>query len=153
MKLFTILFLTCFSLFSLSTKADVDPRAGSLAGIVTTSDGKPAAYVNVSLPQINKGATTNEEGRFEIRGIKPGTYRIRVSFAGLKPLESTITITAGATTRQNFTLPESASQLNEVTITGANNANKPLSIGKADIRPLDLPQSVGIVSSQVIQDQ
>src|SRR5436305_15322281 len=100
-KLFTSLLFAFIILFSFTSKADIDPKSGIITGTVKTSDSKPAAYVSVSLPQINKGTTTNDEGYFELRGIKPGTYTIKISFVGLKPLESTITVPAGAITRQN----------------------------------------------------
>ncbi|GAA4100585.1 hypothetical protein GCM10022392_26490 [Mucilaginibacter panaciglaebae] len=56
------------------------------------------------------------------------------------------------TTTVDFVLTESFSTLNEVII-NANRSPRPVSIDKANIRALDLPQSTGTVGHQVIEDQ
>ncbi len=128
-------------------------KHGGVTGTVRTSEGKPAAYVSVSLVEANKGTVTAEDGSYQIRGVEEGTYTLRVSFVGLSPQEKHITVAGGQTTREDFTLNQSAAQLSEVVVTGSNGLTKPVSFGKADIRPLDLPQSVGVVNSTVIADQ
>jgi len=128
-------------------------RTGTISGTILTSDGKPAAFVTVGIPKAGKGATTAEDGTFQIRGVEPGEHVLRVSFVGLKPQEQTITVAAGQATKADFALAESDAQLQEVVVTGSNTINRPASVSKADIAPLDLPQSVGVVSSRVIADQ
>jgi len=126
---------------------------GSIKGSVKTSDGKPAPYVSVGLNRSAKGTTTDEEGNYLLTDIKPGNHTLKVSFVGLQTQEQQVTVTARQQLRHDFTLIESASQLNEVIIVGGNSANKPVSLGKADIRPLDLPQSMGVISNKIIADQ
>ncbi|MBA9076827.1 TonB-dependent receptor [Rufibacter quisquiliarum] len=128
-------------------------KHGGVAGVVRTSEGKPAAYVSVTLVEANKGGMTTEDGSFQIRGVEEGTYTLRVSYVGLQTQEKTVTVTGGQITRVDFTLAESAAQLSEVVVAGYAGLSKPVAFGKADIRPLDLPQSVGIVNSTVIADQ
>ena len=126
---------------------------GTIKGTVKTPDGKPAPFVNVGLKEVNKGTTTNENGYFEIKGIKEGTYSMKVSSVGLSLQEKSVKVVENQVAVQDFVLTESTSQLEEVVITGSNVINKPVSLGKANIRPLDLPQSTGVVSSVVIADQ
>ena len=151
MKYFYTIFL--FINFLLLQTAYAQTGNGSIKGSVKTSDGKPAPYVSVGLNRSAKGTTTDEEGNYLLTDIKPGNHTLKVSFVGLQTQEQQVTVTARQQLRQDFTLIESASQLNEVIIVGGNSANKPVSLGKADIRPLDLPQSMGVISNKIIADQ
>lgn len=144
-----LLMLTCL----LGQSAYAQSNNGSIKGSVKTSDGKPASYVSVGLNHSNKGTTTDEDGNFVLTDVKPGSHTLKVSFVGLQAQEQQVTVIAREQAFQNFTLSESASQLDEVIITGGTSSNKPVSLGKADIKPLDLPQSMGVVSSKIISDQ
>ncbi|TWJ02427.1 iron complex outermembrane receptor protein [Mucilaginibacter frigoritolerans] len=143
----TFLMIICCNI----VKAD-DLASGKISGTVKTSDGQPAAFVTVSVKELNRATSTEADGTYIISSIKPGNYTVVVSFVGTQSQEKRVTVTKSTTTIADFTLTESSSKLNEVII-NANRAPKPVSLDKANIRPLDLPQSTGTVSSQVIEDQ
>jgi iron complex outermembrane receptor protein len=152
-------YLTSIQLFLLMTLAigfawADDTTNGKISGTVTTSDGKPAAMVTVSLPELNRSTITKDDGSFIIGSIKPGTYRLRISFVGTEKQEKNVTVQQGKITLVAFLLKENASQLNEVTV-HFNKPQKaaPLTLDKAGIRALDLPQSTGLVTNQIIEDQ
>jgi iron complex outermembrane receptor protein len=145
-----LLFLSCLLWKEVSYAQSAN---GSIKGRVRTSDGKAAAYVSVGITHSSKGTTTDEDGNYTLTDIKPGSYTLKVSFVGLQTQEQSVTVAAREQIQQNFSLTESASQLNEVIILGGNSINKPVSLGKADIRALDLPQSTGVIQSKVIADQ
>ncbi len=138
----TLLLVASFPLFAQTT--------GSIRGVVKTSDGNPASFVNISLKEIRKGTVTAEDGSYQLRNINEGNYTIRITFVGLQSQDKAIAVKAGQVTGVDFTLAENTSQLTEVEVTGANRV---VSVGKADIAPLDLPQSTGRVSSVVIANQ
>jgi iron complex outermembrane receptor protein len=125
----------------------------TLKGVVKTPDGRPAAYVNVAVKEANRGTVTDEKGFYEIKGLRAGTYLLRVSSVGLHLQERSVSVVEDQVVNENFTLTENASELNEVVVTGSNVINKPVTLGKANIRPLDLPQATAVVSSVVITDQ
>ncbi|SHN20931.1 iron complex outermembrane recepter protein [Mucilaginibacter sp. OK098] len=133
-------------------KADDDLATGKISGIVKTSDGQPAAFVTVSVKELNRTTSTRDDGSFVISNIKPGSYTLVVSFVGTQSQEKPVTVLASKTATVNFTLTENSAKLNEVVIS-ANRTPKPVSLDKANIRALDLPQSTGTVSSRVIEDQ
>ncbi len=143
---YLLIILFC-SNFGISTLAQ--SKSGTLKGMVKTSDGEPAAYVNIGLIGTNKITSSDEEGKYELINIKQGTYTVKVSFVGLSSVEKSIMIEDGKTIVLDFTLSENASQISEVVVS----AKKPISMGKINLKPLDLPQSVGVVSSIVIADQ
>jgi len=132
-------------------KAD-DLTTGKISGTVKTSDGQPAAYVTVSIKELNRATSTKEDGTYIISNINPGKYTLMVSFIGTKSQEKPVGVSAAKTTIADFILSENSSQLN-VVIINANKSPKPVSLDKANIRALDLPQSTGTVSSRVIEDQ
>jgi len=141
-------------LVAASATAETAGKTGIISGKVKTSDGQPAQFVTVALPEINRGTITDEDGNFTITSIKPGTYTLRCSSVGLQPRETTVTVEVDKTTRIEFTLGESAAQLSEVVVTGARSINrKPTSMGKIAINPIDMPQSMAIVGSEVIANQ
>lgn len=147
-KLFSLL-----AIFFLHT-AVYAQNTGKISGTIKTSDGKPASYVSVGLKNAGKAAVTDEDGIFSIKNIKPGNYTIKISAIGITAQEKPVTVTAGQTTEISFSISQSASQLDEVSINGYKTPNqKPVNLGKIAIAPKDLPQSVQIIGSQVIQDQ
>ncbi|MEZ0538807.1 TonB-dependent siderophore receptor [Fibrella arboris] len=150
MKQIYHIFLLSFSLACLANLQSVAQTSGSLSGIVKTSDGNPAAFVNVSLKESRKGTTTTESGVYQLKGISQGTYTMLVTFVGLEPQEKTVTVNPGQVTHVDFVLSESTAQLSEVEVTGVN---RTVTLGKASIAPLDLPQMSGIVSNVVIANQ
>lgn len=128
-------------------------NSGKITGIVKTSDGKPASFVNIGLKN-GRSTSTGEDGAFSIKDVKPGTYTLKISAIGLTAQEKTVTVVAGQTTEVSYSIAQSSSQLDEVAINGYKTPNqKPVNLGKVAIAPKDLPQAVQIISSQVIQDQ
>ncbi len=135
------------------TFADDIPN-GKISGTVKTSDGKPASFVTVVIKELNKATSTKDDGSYTLNNVKPGNYTLRVSFVGTERQEKNIIVSSAKTTKADFTLIENASQLNEVNISANHKVlNKPVSVDKAGLSALDLPQSSGVVNSQVIEDQ
>ena len=129
-------------------------QSSILKGRVLTTDGQPAPYVNISIKDRTKATATDQDGQFIIRNLKPGTVIVVVSHTGLETKESTIELTDNHTSSIEVSLAENSGKLDEVTVRGLRSLNKkPVTIGKVDIAPLDLPQSVTIVSGALIEDQ
>lgn len=123
---------------------------GAITGQVKTTDGQPAASVTVYIKENGKTAITDEQGKFIFRNLKNGIYTLEITMVGLKGQEKTVEIRNGDINSISIVLSEDAKQLEEVVIQ-AN--QKRLSIGKINIADKDLPQSTGIVSNRVINDQ
>jgi iron complex outermembrane recepter protein len=150
----TLCLIIFILLVGTTARADEDKLNGKIAGKVTTSDGKPAVGVTLKLKEINRETATDDSGCFILQHINPGKYTMIVSQIGTRTEENQVTVIAGRTAVANFTLRETSAQLAEVTITaGRSLNNRHVSAYKADIGPLDLPQSAGVVTSKVIEDQ
>jgi Fe(3+) dicitrate transport protein len=90
---------------------------GTIKGFVQTSDGKPAESVHISLSETHLGAVTEANGRFSL-SVPAGDYTVMISIIGFAPQEKKITVKAGETSVVDFTLNETAYQLQEVVIKG-----------------------------------
>ncbi|MDH7460975.1 TonB-dependent receptor [Chitinophagaceae bacterium 26-R-25] len=129
-------------------------QTGVITGKITTTDGKPAAYVNVVLKETSKGTISNEDGTFSLRNVKIGQYTLVVSYTGLQTQSKEVAVTAGNSTEASFILKETSKELDEVIVNAKRGLNaKPLSIGKAPIDPMDLPQSISVINKDIITDQ
>jgi len=128
----------------------------TLKGTITTSNGKPAAYISVSLKGLGSGTLTDDNGKFTIHRVKPGTYTIKASAIGIQTSEKSVTVAAGENKIVDFTLSENDQALEEVTVAGKNNRYK-ISLPSASLRLneplLEAPQNIQTVSDQVIKDQ
>jgi TonB-linked SusC/RagA family outer membrane protein len=95
---------------------------GTVTGRVTDATaGIPlvGAAIRVSGTQI--GASTTDDGRYTIRGVRPGATEIVVTRIGFEPKRVNVTVTAGDTTTVNVALSQAVFSLSEVvvTVTGA----------------------------------
>ncbi|SVD72827.1 uncharacterized protein METZ01_LOCUS425681, partial [marine metagenome] len=68
------------------------PEGCIIYGTVLDSiNSQPIEYVSISVINNNKdietGGITNSKGVFEIKGIKPGTYSVRIEFMGFSIIE------------------------------------------------------------------
>lgn len=142
-----LLVLFSVPLFHMSTLAQTHV---TIRGAVKTSDGSPASFVTISLRDTRKGTVTSEDGTYQLKGVVPGTYILQVTSVGLQSQSTVVTAKAGQVTTVDFSLAESAAQLTEVDV---RSASKAVTLGKADLAPLDMPQMTGTVSSVVIANQ
>jgi outer membrane receptor protein involved in Fe transport len=109
-------------------KALVLPEApkgnGRLTGtVLDAATKKPVEFATVALLPLTgdtpiDGTVADEKGRFNLRGLAPGTYRLQLSFLGYAALTRDVTVTSGATDLGTLTLAATAQQLGDVTVTG-----------------------------------
>jgi iron complex outermembrane receptor protein len=149
-----LLLMLLISAVTVKATDEEDVANSKITGYVKTSDGKPAPLVTVAIKGLNKTTMTIDDGSFIFNKLKPGTYTLRISHTGAKSEEKTVTVGANQTARVDFTLTESATEMNEVVVSSTKTINrKNLSIGKTNIAPIDLPQSVSVIGRDVLEQQ
>ncbi|MBF9222633.1 TonB-dependent receptor domain-containing protein [Hymenobacter ruricola] len=97
---------------------------GRLTGLVL--DGatkKPVEFATVALLPATgdtpvDGTVADDKGRFSLRGLAPGAYRLQISFLGYAALVRDVTVTSGPTDLGPLSLTATAQQLGDVTVTG-----------------------------------
>ena len=146
-RISTIGFILVFAMGSLA-------QNGHVKGIIRTSDNKPAGQVNVQLKEIRKGTVSADDGTYTLYNIPEGNYTILVSFVGLQTIKKSVTVKNGETYNLDFNLVENENQLQEIVVSANRSVNeRPTTIGKLPIKPMDLPQAVVTVSEMTIKNQ
>ena len=88
---------------------------GSVRGRVTDATGAPLSRATISAEAAGLRATSDEQGRYEIRGVAAGTYTVRVRLLGYVPQSVKVTVGQSAVT-QDFRLAEQAISLSPVDV-------------------------------------
>jgi hypothetical protein len=92
---------------------------GALHGIVTDPSGAaiPRASVIVSGDHFAQTVATDETGQYEVAGLRPGHYRVRVRSAGFDPFDRAgLVLSAGYETEADAQLAIRATR-QEITVT------------------------------------
>ncbi len=115
-------------------------QTGSISGMVT-AEQKPIEFVNVYLKGSDKGAITDQHGKFEIENVRAGEHILRISYVGFKTFEKHITIVSGKAETVNVELESSSLYGNEIVVTGT--------MRKTYVK--DSPVKVNLIKSEQLQ--
>lgn len=117
---------------ALSTIAQVD-----LSGRVLDETNTPVAMVNVVVGDEQAfGTSTDNEGRFVLNSLRPGTFRLRMSHVGHLPIDTLIRVDSDLS-ELTFILPNDVLQLRAAEIT-ALRAGEQLPFAKSMLRKEDI---------------
>lgn len=135
--------LTLTGTVSSAGESSNDPTTQSLPGAI------------IALEPGFANTTTNAQGQFSLSGLRPGTYQLRVSLLGYRPLVQTIYLQAS----QNLQLSLTAAPLSadEVLVTATRADEKSAmaytNLSRQDLRPFntgqDLPFALNFTPSVV----
>ncbi len=91
---------------------------GTIAGRVVDAVRKsPLDQVAVRVEGLGLGTTTTSDGRYTVRSVPPGTYRVTARRVGYTPLTKTVSVAVDSLTDADFALTAAAAKLNEVVTT------------------------------------
>ncbi len=115
---------------------------GAIAGTITDAEaGYTMPSVSVLVIGTTRGAATDIDGDFEIDGLRPGDYTVRVSFVGYQTVEFTgIEVVDGQTTRLDVQL--------EAAVLGTD--NEVVVIGEKPLIDVERAESAYTVSEEEI---
>lgn len=114
MKTLYTIILCLLSILSVSANSVAENRI--IKGTVTDKiSGETLIGVNIYLPELKKGATTNENGEYLISNIPNIRTTIQVSYIGHQTIIQSIDL--GNTTTLDFVLDEANASINEVVVT------------------------------------
>ncbi|HEX6431324.1 MAG TPA: TonB-dependent receptor [Niastella sp.] len=130
---------------------------GGIKGKVITNDNNAAADVTVIIKNTKKGTLTDENGAFEFSRLKTGEYALQISLTGYETIEQTVTVEKDKTSNVTFQLKLSNKQLQEVVVTSSKGHDYKTDISnlasKTPVALKDIPQSVNVISKELIQDR
>lgn len=113
-------------------------KYGILKGVVINTDEKPLVGANVIIPNIERGASTNNQGEFIITQLPAGTYKVAVKYIGYKSETENVKIEAGDIIQIKFILNQTAIESEPIVVTGSPIASD----------PLNTPQDISYISGR-----
>jgi len=122
------------------TSFNLQAQKSKISGIVTHQK-KPVEFVNVFIKGADKGAITDQLGKFEIGNVSVGKYTIRVSYVGFKTYEEEVVIEAGKDKVFNVQLEADNVYGEEIVVTGT--------MRKTYVK--DSPVKVNLIKSEQLQ--
>lgn len=126
----------------------------TIRGHVSTSDGKPAPQVSVTLKNHKWSTVADQAGQFRFNNLAPGNYTVIASYVGLKNQEQTIAL-SDTDTRIEFILLEDSRTLQEIIVNGNYKATKKESdfISRMPLKDIETPQVYNIVGKEIMEQQ
>lgn len=105
-------------------------QTGTVRGIVRDSDSEePIIGANIYLREIERGASTDIEGMFEISDVPAGNNTIIVSYVGYNEYQDVITVVENESLELDINLESQAFDLDEVTVTAFGLEREQRSLG------------------------
>lgn len=99
-------------------------QTGAIEGRVIDTNGAPLPGANAVLVRAERGTATRADGRFVIRDVPVGTYRLRVSLVGYEAAADTVAVVAGETTEVAIRLAETTLEMEGVVVEGTTEADR-----------------------------
>lgn len=135
--------------------------AGALPGVATSQElgritGRVTDRANqAALPGVQvfvagtqRGAVTDDDGRYNIAGVPPGTVQVRVRRVGYEAASQSVTVAAGATATADFSIGVAAITLEEVVTTATGEMQRKREAGNT-VATID-SSKVNLAASQNI---
>ena len=110
------LYLTIITVFSFSAAVFAQAGAGTLKGIIKDAKtGTPIPFANVVVEvggiQLGTGQS-NFDGEYQIKPLDPGSYEVKTSYVGYKPIKTTgVIVSAGKITTVDVKLESSVVEI------------------------------------------
>lgn len=151
----TRILFSFIALFSTTILVAQNTKDGNtvIKGIITTSDGKPAEGVTISIERSKWASFSNEKGEYLLKNVKPGKWTVKVSSVATVAQQKEITIDAGQTVQVDFSLKEDAAQLQEVIVSARNLNKQTAAVAKMPLKNLENPQVYNTVSLEILKQQ
>ncbi|MEJ2536130.1 MAG: carboxypeptidase-like regulatory domain-containing protein, partial [Calditrichia bacterium] len=148
MKYFSIIFILTFAsaLFS---------QDGKLMGIVRDENtGEPLVGANVVLQKTRMGTVTDQDGEFVIERIKPGDYKLTITYIGYQDYTKKVTIEPSKVFKLSANLKETPIRGKEVVVvaTRAIEGETPAAFAtltRKDIQNSYFAQDIPVMLSQL----
>ncbi len=134
--------------------APAQAQTGKLTGVVTdASTGAPLAGVQVYLDGTGRGALTQENGRYFIINVVPGTYTLVAEIIGFATeRRENVTIQIDVTAQQDYALAPEAVALGEIVVSTSRTPLVPTAqtgsvdmISKEQIAALPVTDIIGVL--------
>jgi iron complex outermembrane recepter protein len=131
-------------------------NAPPIVGVVRDSSGAPVPNVQVIVPAINRGALTDENGQFVIRGLPAGSYHLTTLLIGYAPGHADVTVPdSGEDVQVTITIRPTAFTLSAVQVTASPTGTDPRNLANStvELSGQALQRNVGTTLAQTLSNE
>jgi TonB-linked SusC/RagA family outer membrane protein len=138
----------------LALHAPVSAQAtGTIRGLIRDTEGTQLPGVQVHLVGTPHGTITNADGRYQIAGIAPGTYRMEARLIGFATAtREQVVVEAGGIATQDFALRTQVLGLSEIVVTGVTEATTramvPFTVARVGREEMPVPPQNAVAAIQ-----
>ena len=104
--------------------AEVRDSRAAIAGSVVDDDGRAIANATVSLPSLQRRATTDDSGQFRLRDLPSSTLVLEVRRPGYQPATRRVELASGQELELTVTIVRAAITVPGVVVTGNATASE-----------------------------
>ncbi len=123
---------------ALAKQIRIDETTGGIKGTIKDEKGEKLFGANILIKELGVGVTSDVNGNFTIRKLKPGEYTLEVSYVGYEKIIRRIKISEGVLLEMNFTMKETSFQIGGIEV-----------VGKTDLLPRDVNTKTTITSGEI----
>jgi len=117
-RLAKLLTLVSFLCLALPLSSALAQQTGTVSGRVVDNDGSPVAGVQVFITELGRGTESRGDGTYVLGGIPSGTHTVRARLIGFRAQSATVSVPAGGSVSQGFTINRDPLELTGVVVTG-----------------------------------
>jgi len=88
----------------------------TFGGTLVRRDSSPVATAKIKFPVLERVATTDDSGHFELRNVPAGKHEVMVWAPGAAPVSLEVVLLAGETYNMRIVLADDVQQLKEITV-------------------------------------
>ena len=116
-KYLLLIIISCFT-------TTLFAQTGTLSGQVTDHNQKPVVAATVTIKELNKSTMTNQDGRYEISGLKYGSYTVSISSITTHAKTITIKVSSAKTVANAEVKGDKDRELQQVNVQGKTEKRK-----------------------------
>ncbi|WP_281632794.1 TonB-dependent receptor [Flavobacterium luteolum] len=147
---FLIIFLCSEQAFSQST-------VGTISGKAIVKDGNYLQGATVKISELNKTATTDSDGTYQLKNIPFGTYLVEIKLNGYESSPASVIVDQNNTeVTLDFELTYTSQKLEEVIVSSGGNRfarKESEEVSKMKLKNMENPQVYTIVSKELMKEQ
>lgn len=138
MKKLLSAFAMLFAVVAVCSASGMGIKEGNMISghVIEAVSEENIPFANILIVETGEGTSSNEQGQFEFRQLKPGTYTLRVSAIGYTTQTKQVTVSKEYTAVIHFKLKEESLVINEIVVSANRN----------EVRRQDAPVVVNVIN-------
>ncbi len=128
-------------------------RSAVIGTVTDAATGEPVGFAQILLEEINRSATADETGRFELFFIPSGSYTLKAYRIGYQSLIRSVRVSEADTMRIQLTMTVSPLETGEVVVEGIRNEARQLADAAMEMEGRKLRQKLGTTIAETLSDE